>query len=147
MTVVRYQPWTLIDSLQRQLDQAFSAPAQTGDAATEADISWIPQVDIYEETGRYVVLADVPGVEPNDIHITADQGLLTIRGEKRAREAAQNNARQRLERRTGAFLRSFTLPEGADVDAITAKHTHGVLEVIIPKHPQLQPRNIEVRAA
>jgi HSP20 family protein len=145
MTVVRYQPWTLIDSLQRQLDQAFSTG--TDESAAAADVAWIPQVDIYEETDRYVVAADVPGVEPKDIRITADKGLLTIRGEKRSRETPQSNARQRLERRTGTFLRTFTLPEGADVDRIAAKQSHGVLEVVIPKQPQLQPRTIEVRAA
>ena len=144
MTVVRYQPWTLIDSLQRQLDQAFSS--ETGDNAA-ADVAWIPQVDVYEEPDRYVVVADVPGVEPKDVRITADKGLLTIRGEKRTRDTQPSNARQRLERRTGVFLRTFTLPEGADVDAITAKQAHGVLEGVIPKQPQLQPRNIEVRAA
>ncbi len=145
MTVVRYQPWTLIDSLQRQLDQAFSTG--TDESAAAADAAWIPQVDIYEEAERYVVVADVPGVEPKDIRITADQGLLTIRGEKRSRAAPQSNARQRLERRTGTFLRSFTLPEGADVERIAAHQAHGVLEVVIPKQPQLQPRTIEVRAA
>ena len=145
MTVVRYQPWTLIDSLQRQLDQALSTG--TDKSAAAADVAWIPQVDIYEEPGRYVVVADVPGVEPKDIHITVDKGLLTIRGEKPAREAPQEGTRQRLERRSGTFLRTFTLPEGADFDAISAKQAHGVLEVVIPKQPQLQPRNIEVRAA
>ena len=145
MTVIRYQPWTLIDTMQRQLDQAFSA--EHGEDAAAAAVSWIPQVDIYEEPGRYVVVADVPGVEPKDIHITADKGVLTIRGEKRARETQQGKAQQRLERRAGAFLRTFTLPEGADVDSITAKQTHGVLEVAIPKQPKLQPRSIEVRAA
>ena len=145
MTVVRYQPWALIDSLQRELDQAFSA--ETGERAVEADVSWIPQVDIYEEPDRFVVLADVPGVEPKDIRITADKGFLTLRGEKRGRETQDSKARQRLERRTGAFLRRFALPEGADADRITAQHTHGVLEVVIPKLPQLQPRTIEVRAA
>ncbi|EQD63775.1 heat shock protein Hsp20 [mine drainage metagenome] len=145
MTVVRYQPWALIDSLQRQLDQALSA--ESGEGAAEADISWIPQVDIYEESDRFVVLADVPGVDPKDIRITADKDLLTLRGEKRARETQGSQGRQRLERRTGAFMRSFTLPEGADVDRITAKHTEGVLEVVIPKLPALQPRTIEVQAA
>jgi HSP20 family protein len=145
MTVVRYQPWTLIDTLQRQLDQAFAA--EGGEDTAAAEVSWIPQVDVYEEPERYVVLADVPGVEPKDIHITAEKGVLTIRGEKRARETPQGKVHQRLERRAGAFHRTFTLPEGADVDSITAKQTHGVLEVVIPKQAKLQPRTIEVRAA
>jgi HSP20 family protein len=145
MTVVRYQPWTLFDRLQRQLDQALSVEA--GETADGAEISWIPQVDIREEPERFVVLADVPGVEPKDIHITVDKGVLTIRGEKHARETQQPNGWQRLERRSGSFLRRFTLPEGANPDAIAAKHVHGVLEVTIPKQPQVRTRRIEVEAA
>ncbi len=145
MTVVRYRPWTLIDSLQRELDHAFSADGAESPAA--ADVAWIPQVDVFEESGRYVVVADVPGVPSKDIRITADKGLLTIRGEKRAREAPHGTSGRRLERRSGSFLRAFTLPEGADVDGISAKQVDGVLEVVIPKQPQLQPRDIEVRAA
>ena len=145
MTVVRYQPWALIDRLHRQLDQTFSS--ETGEAADAAQVSWIPPVDIREESERFVVLADVPGIEPKDIHITADKGVLTIRGERRVRETQQQEGWQRLERRSGSFLRRFTLPEGANPDAITAKHAHGVLEVTIPKQPQVRARRIEVEAA
>ena len=145
MTVVRYQPWALIDRLHRQLDQPLSGEAD--EATGGAAVAWIPQVDIREEPDRFLLFADVPGVEPKDIHITAEKGGLTIRGEKRAHQALQQNGWQRLERRSGSFLRRFTLPEGANVDAITARHVHGVLEVAIPKQPQLQPRRIEVEAA
>ena len=144
MTVVRYQPWTLFDRLQRQLDQALSSEAG---ATAGAEISWIPQVDIREESERFVVLADVPGVEPKDIHITADKGVLTIRGEKHAPEMQRHNGWQRVERGSGSFLRRFTLPDGANPDAITAKHAHGVMEVTIPKQPQVRARRIEVEAA
>ena len=145
MTVVRYQPWALIDRLHRQLDQTFST--ETGDAADVSQVSWIPPVDIREESDRFIVLADVPGVEPKDIHITADKGVLTIRGERRARETQPQDGWQRLERRSGSFLRRFTLPEGANVDAISARHVQGVLEVTIPKQPRLQPKRIDVEAA
>ena len=142
MTVVRYQPWALIDRLHRQLDQTFAD--ETDETSGGAEVAWIPQVDIREEPDRFLLFADVPGVEPKDIHITADKGVLTIHGEKRAHP---QNGWQRLERRSGSFRRRFTLPEGANVDAITARHVHGVLEVAIPKQPQLQPRRIEVEAA
>lgn len=142
MTVVRYQPWALIDRLHRQLDQTLSS--ETADAA---QTSWIPPVDIREEPERFVVLVDVPGVDPKDIHITADKGVLTIRGERRVRETQQQDGWQRIERRSGSFLRRFTLPEGANVEAISARHVHGVLEVTIPKQPRLQPRRIDVEAA
>ena len=96
MTAVRYQPWALFDRLQHQLDQAISA--ESGQSADAADVSWIPQVDIREEPERFLVLADVPGVEPKDIHITADKGVLTIRGEKRVPEAPQREEPRRRNR-------------------------------------------------
>ena len=116
--------------------------------ATEADGAWwIPQVDVREEPEHFELLVDVPGVEPKDIEITAEKGVLTIRGERRARAEAEASAYRRLERRSGKFLRRFTLPDSANLDAISAKHTHGVLEVTIPKQAKLQPRRIEVAAA
>ena len=107
----------------------------------------IPQVDVHEEPERFAVLVDVPGVEPKDIEITAEKGVLTIRGERHSRTEENSGAHRRLERRSGKFLRRFTLPDSANLDAISAKHTQGVLEVTIPKQAKLQPRRIEVAAA
>ncbi|HXZ59392.1 MAG TPA: Hsp20/alpha crystallin family protein [Steroidobacteraceae bacterium] len=140
MTIVRYEPWALFGRLQRQLDQAF------GDTDA-AGISWIPRVDVREETDRFVVAADLPGVEGKDIEITADKGVLTIRGERRSEKKDSGKGYGRLERASGTFLRRFTLPESADAEAIKASHVNGVLEVSIPKRPQAQPRRIEVQAA
>jgi len=94
------------------------------------------------------MLADVPGVESKDIDITAENGVLTIRGERRAEKKAHDkNGYERIERTSGSFLRRFTLPESANTETITAKQTNGVLEVSIPKHPQVQPRRISIEAA
>lgn len=143
MTILRYEPWSLVNRLHRQLDEAFTADAGDSDGAW-----WIPQVDVHEEPERFAVLVDVPGVEPKDIEITAEKGVLTIRGERHARTTEENSgAYRRLERRSGKFLRRFTLPDSANLDAISAKHTQGVLEVTIPKQAKLQPRRIEVAAA
>ncbi|MGH8290826.1 MAG: Hsp20/alpha crystallin family protein [Steroidobacteraceae bacterium] len=144
MTLLRYEPWSLVNRLDRQLDEAFSG---TADAADSDSAWWIPQVDIHEEPERFAVLVDVPGVESKDIEITAEKGVLTIRGKRHARAEEESNGYRRLERRSGKFLRRFTLPESANTDSITAKHTHGVLEVAIPKQAKLQPRRIEVAAA
>ena len=143
MTILRYEPWSLVNRLHRHFDEAFSAAAD-GDSD---GAWWIPQVDVHEEPERFAVLLDVPGVEPKDIEITAEKGVLTIRGERHARTQEESSAYRRLERRTGKFLRRFTLPESANLDAISAKHTQGVLEVTIPKQAKLQPRRIEVAAA
>lgn len=142
MTILRYEPWSLVNRLHRQFDEAFSADAGDSDGAW-----WIPQVDVHEEPERFAVLVDVPGVEPKDIEITAEKGVLTIRGERRARTQQESSAYRRLERRSGKFLRRFTLPDSANLEAIGARHTQGVLEVTIPKQAKLQPRRIEVAAA
>ena len=149
MTLVTYEPWSLFNRLHRQLDQALnnktSATAETLDAPS---VSWIPRVDIYEEAERFVVLADVPGVEPKDIEITAEKGVLTIRGARRSeKKESDKNGYERVERTSGSFLRRFTLPETANTETIKAKQTNGVLEVSIPKHPQVQARRISVEAA
>ena len=139
MTIVRYEPWTLFGRLQKQLDQSFGTDA--------AGISWIPHVDIREEAERFVVAADLPGVEGKDIEITADKGVLTLKGERRSEKKSSDEGYERVERATGTFLRRFTLPESADAEAIKATHVNGVLEVTIPKRPQEQPRRITVQAA
>jgi HSP20 family protein len=143
MTILRYEPWSLVNRLHRHFDEAFSATAE-GDSD---GAWWIPQVDVHEEPERFAVLIDVPGVEPKDIEITAEKSVLTIRGERHARTQEESSAYRRLERRSGKFLRRFTLPDSANLDAISAKHTQGVLEVTIPKQAKLQPRRIDVAAA
>jgi HSP20 family protein len=144
MTIVRYEPWALFGRLQRQFERA---PGESADSADSATVSWIPHVDIHEEAERFVVTADVPGVASKDIEITADKGVLSIKGERRSEKKSSANGYERLERASGSFLRRFTLPESADAEAIKATHADGVLELSIPKVPEKQARRIEVRAA
>lgn len=141
MTIVSYEPWALVSRFQRQFERAL------GDSADGASVSWIPHVDIHEEAERFVVVADLPGVDGKDIDITADKGVLTIKGERRSEKKSSQDGYERVERATGSFLRRFTLPESADAEAIKATHVNGVLEVTIPKRPQEQPRRIEIKAA
>jgi len=141
MTIVRYEPWTLVGRFQRHLDRAL------GELADGANVSWIPRVDIREEDERFVVTADLPGVEGKDIEITADKGVLTIKGERGSEKKSSKDGFERVERASGSFVRRFTLPETADAEAIKATQVNGVLEVAIPKRPQAQPRRIEIQAA
>jgi len=147
MTLVSYEPWSFVNRLHRELNQAFNKTSNTEVVQTPS-VSWIPRVDIYEEAERFVVVADVPGVEAKDIEITAEKGVLTIKGQRSSeRKDAQKNGYERIERTSGSFVRRFTLPESANTESIKAKQTNGVLEVSIPKHPQVQPRRISVEAA
>jgi HSP20 family protein len=148
MTLVSYEPWSFVNRLQRQLDQALNQTSAGAETVSTHSVAWIPRVDIHEEAERFVVFADVPGVEAKDIDITAEKGVLTIRGERRTQKKdSDQNASERIERTSGSFLRRFTLPDTANTESIKAKQTNGVLEVSIPKHAQVQPRRISVEAA
>jgi len=143
MTVVRYEPWALVNRLQKDIDRLFTAPQTT---ATDSG-AWVPPVDIHEETHQFVLNVDLPGVDPKAVEITSDQGVLTIRGQRDDARKDSREGHRRIERITGEFQRRFSLPETADVQNIKAKAFNGVLEVSIPKLAQVQPRRIAVEAA
>ena len=139
MTVVRYEPWSLLNRLRRELDQNFDSPAH--------DASWTPAVDIHEEPKQFVVRADLPGVKATDIEVTADKGVLTLRGERQIEQRDVDGHYSRVERVSGKFVRTFTLPENVQTDAIKAQFKDGVLELTIPKIAKAEPRRIEIQAA
>jgi HSP20 family protein len=146
MTLVRYEPWNVMDRLHRQIDHIFGDSFAVPAAAGETDASWIPSVDIHEYPDKFVVKADLPGVEPKDIDITADNGVLTLRGRRQFERLENQKGFERLERVAGAFLRRFTLPDNVQTDQIKARHNNGVLEVTIPKVAAPEPRRVSVEA-
>ena len=139
MTVVRYEPWGLLNRLRRELDQGFDSPSR--------EASWTPPVDIHEEAAQFVVRADLPGVKPADIEITAEKGVLALRGARNFEQKSDDGHYSRIERVNGKFVRTFTLPENVQTDAIKAQFKDGVLELTIPKVAKAEPRKIEVQAA
>jgi HSP20 family protein len=130
MSLVRFEPWSLVDRISRDNHR-----------------TWVPAVDIYEEKDRFVVRADVPGVDPNDIEINMENGVLSVSGERSNEDRSEFEGVSRVERISGRFLRRFTLPETADAEAIKAKCRNGILEISIPKQAVVQPRRIAVEAA
>ena len=146
MNIARYEPWTFVDLLHRDLDRiAHNRGIASNDHSPVAD--WVPAVDIVEEKDRFVLRADVPGVKPEDIDVSMDAGVLSVSGERHAVAPGEDSGVQRIERLTGRFLRRFTLPETADADGVAAKCADGILEVNIPKAPEVQARRITVEAA
>jgi HSP20 family protein len=112
-----------------------------------AENAWAPRVDVREEADRFLILADVPGVDLADIEIQMDKNVLSIKGERKAFASETEGKFSRVERAAGAFKRSFTLPESADAAGITASGAHGVLEIAIPKKAESTPRRIAINAA
>ena len=139
MAVVRYEPWGLINRLRRELDQGFETASR--------DATWSPAVDIHEEAKQFVVRADLPGVKPTDIEITAEKGVLSLRGVRNFEQQNDEGHYSRVERVSGKFVRTFTLPDNVQTDAIKAQFKDGVLELTIPKVAKAEPRKIEVQAA
>ncbi len=147
MNVVLHEPWRLVNRLHRDLDRLMNLPA--GAAADEAGslAAWLPAMDIREEDKQWVLHADLPGVDPKSIDVTLEKGVLTIRGRRTLEQRDEEHGFRRVERVSGEFFRRFSLPDTADSASVKARHTNGVLEVTIPKHPQVMPRRISVEAA
>lgn len=146
MNLARFEPWSIVDLMHRDL----GAIANRRYAQSDADnpvADWAPAVDIIEEKDRFLLRADVPGVAAADIDVSMDAGILTIAGERPAEVVAEDGDARRVERKTGRFLRRFTLPDTADAEGITAASQNGILEVAIPKQPEVTARRITVKAA
>lgn len=148
--------WEPFASLRREIDRLFDE-ATSGwpftrrlhDVKPWAPLASVPAADIVENDGEFVLSLDVPGMDEKDIEVKLSDGILTIRGEK-SEETSEEKGDYRLsERRHGAFLRSFTLPESVDADRVTATYDKGVLRLVMPKTEEAKKkqRKIEVKAA
>lgn len=103
-----------------------------------------PRVESFRHNGSYVVRVDLPGVNPKDVHLTADQGCLTIEGERKRDEGVDESSMMHGEVCYGAFQRSMAIPAGVKTDQIHAKYHDGVLEITAPVEEQYLPKKIEV---
>ena len=148
MAVTRYEPWNVISQLQQDINRVFGNLSDS--ESSSATARWSPAVDIREYSDRFQLLLDVPGVEPKDVEITLDNGVLTVSGTRLEEKVIGSNGseqpqQQRIERPLGQFHRRFILPDTVDADNVNASGQQGVLEIIIRKQPKAQPRRIEVR--
>ena len=129
------------DRLNRTLNDQYTAPTQ------EAFGAWAPPVDIFEKHEHFVIRAEIPGVQKEDMDVRVENGMLTLRGErKQDTEVGEENA-YRLERVYGMFTRSFSLPTTVDAAKVTATYKDGILEVSVPKVETARPKQIEIKAA
>lgn len=142
MSILRYEPWGLHQALFREFSRAVDRASQDDSSGATAD--WAPAVDIEEYADKFVLTADVPGVDPETIELTLEKGVLTLSGSRAAAAEPAGVERRRVERATGRFHRRFALPDTVDSEAVSASNRNGVLEITIPKRPQAQARKITV---
>jgi HSP20 family protein len=149
MNLGRHGIWNAGNGLPEEIRQAFDRflRPEVGDASNVVTSQWAPRVDIREDEQRFVILADIPGVDPAQIEVSMDKGILTIKGERDAVAAEKDGKFTRVERARGAFHRRFALPDSADAEGVTATGKFGVLEIVIPKKAQATPRRITINTS
>jgi len=141
MLLTRYEPYNLFDLFNNEGSRRLTNARRT---AVTARTEWMPAVDIREDEDRYVLMADLPGIDRKDVEITVDDGVLSLKGQRTTVSEEANDNYRRRERSHGEFLRQFTLPETADMGNISASNRDGVLEIVIPKQARPEPRKITV---
>jgi HSP20 family protein len=140
MALVRWNPISEmagleIDRLNRMFSDLYAEQAQ----------AWVPPVDIHENDHHEVVIkAELPDMKKEDIHVTFENNVLTLAGERRQDESTRREQFQRLERRHGSFSRSFTLPASVDASNIAATYKDGVLTVRLPRREEAKPKQIAI---
>ena len=146
MALVRWEPVRELTSLQNEMNRLFStyfdSPAGGGNGQSLR--RWVPAMDLVETDEHFVLRADLPGLGPDDVNIEVEDSVLTVSGERKEEHETSREGFYRVERASGSFRRSLTLPEGVQLDDIAASFDKGVLEIRIPKPEERKPRKVSI---
>jgi HSP20 family protein len=143
MELVRWEPFAGFSNIRSVFDELFDnnferASAQTGRS------TWYPPVDVLESKDSYLIRAELPGMNKEDIKVELKEGTLVLSGERKAEKPAEGVEYRHMERLNAKFWRSFSLPETVKQDGIEAAYKDGVLEIRVPKAEEAKPRQIEI---
>jgi HSP20 family protein len=148
MALIRWEPARELQSLQQEVNRLFGTvfDSPTAGAGTAQLRQWVPAMDLVEEQDHFVLRADLPGVSEDDVSIELDDNVLTVSGKRASEHEERREGYYRVERASGSFSRSLTLPDGVDAERIDASFANGVLEVRIPKPEQRRPRRVAINS-
>lgn len=142
--IARCEPASLVNEVNKIIEHAFR-PLANSDTSNIETSQWTPAVDIKEEKNQFYILADLPGVDKDEVNISMENNVLTITGQRFSEKKDEKINYFRVERTKGNFHRRFTLPDSVDGTKIEAKMKNGVLEIVIPKKEAAQPRLIKIQ--
>jgi HSP20 family protein len=149
MALIRWEPVRELNTIQNEVNRLFNTfldtPTTLANGST-ATSRWIPAMDLVESDDNFVLRADLPGVSEDDVNIELEDNVLTVSGQRKAEHEERKEGYYRIERSSGSFSRSLTLPEGVDPEKVEANFDRGVLEVRIPKPEQRKPRKVTISA-
>jgi HSP20 family protein len=145
MSIVRYNPFHDLRSLQDEVNRLFSTnlSREFGDEGIGRG-AWNPSVDIYENKEHIVLEAELPGMKREDFDLSIENNVITLRGERRFEKEDENDNYHRVERSYGSFTRSFTLPQTVKAEDVVAEYRNGVLRISMPKREEVKARRIEI---
>jgi HSP20 family protein len=145
MALIRWEPTRELSTIQGEMNRLFNtffdAPAHGNGIAARR---WVPAMDLVENEQEFVLRADLPGLSEKDVNIELDDNVLTVSGERKSEHEERKEGYYRVERSSGSFSRSLTLPEGVDPEGVKANFDRGVLEIRIPKPEQRKPRKVAI---
>ena len=146
MALIRWEPVAELNTIQNEMNRLFNTFFDQPNAAgrTGASRRWIPAMDLVESGDHYVLRADLPGMSEEDVNVQLEDNVLTISGERKSAHEQQQEGYYRLERASGSFSRSLTLPDGVDPESVQANFDRGVLEIRVPKPEQKKPRQVQI---
>lgn len=146
MALIRWEPARELQTIQGEMNRLFNTffEGAPGNGHTGTLRRWVPAMDVVETGDEFVLRADLPGLSEGEVNIELDENVLTISGERKAEHEEREEGYYRVERSSGSFSRSLTLPEGVDPEAIHASFDRGVLEVHIPKPEERKPRKVAI---
>jgi HSP20 family protein len=149
MALIRWEPTRELQSIQQEMNRlfgtVFDAHASGGNGPGGALRRWVPAMDLVEEDEHFILRADLPGVNEDDVKVELEDNVLTISGERASESQEHKDGYYRIERASGSFSRALTLPEGIDPDSIHARFEKGVLEVRVPKPEERKPRRVAIK--
>lgn len=147
-TISTWNPYHELERLQDRVIRAMRVPSSRSDEEDNALLTlsdWSPSVDITEDEKEYLITADLPQIPKEDVKVVVENGSLIIRGERKRETEHKDRKVHRIERSYGSFHRSFSLPDDADGNGVTASFKDGVLRVSLPKSEEKKPKHIEVQ--
>ena len=146
-SLIRFTPRRDVRHLQREFDRLFESffPTRPVDDDAAESAVWAPRTDLSETDEAYLIHLDLPGLKKDEVEINVHDGTLSISGERRHEETAEDRTFVRVERSYGRFYRSFSLPQTINADGIEAAFEDGVLTIHVPKAEELKPRRIDIR--
>ncbi len=146
MTLIKWEPLREIEDVLGRYGRAMGFPFSRGQEQF-SDGEWCPRVDISEKDGNYSIRAEIPGVKREDLKVSVQNGVLTLRGDRQREHEEHGRQYHRIERSYGSFVRSFSLPERVDVSHLSARFHDGLLDIDLPCTSEPETPSIEVPVA